>query len=401
MPAAGVTGRKFAVLDGLLDERGLRLVAAAEALAAGHGGVSAVARASGLSRGAVARGIAELRLAGAASGGMAANLTGKANHVNGPVSGVPVRRRGAGRKRTAEHDPTLRRDLAALAAPASDGGAENPLCWTRKSVRQLAGELSAMGHRTSHRMVAELLHEMDYSLQARRKIRDDGGYRADDAQFQFINGRIREFQAARQPVIAVDADKKEFCGGTAPESGRTPAGRIRELVTRGAGWVRVGSDRDTSALAAQSVRQWWESMGKAAWPGAGRLLIAAGPGSRDAAGVQLWKTELQRLADDTGLEILICHLPPATTRWNRIEHRLVSLVGQDWRGRPPVRHEAVVNVVADAGGARPRGGADRGKSAAGPARPGAAGADAGAGYARLPGEWNYRIVPRARAEAPR
>jgi transposase len=349
MPDAESLARKFELLAHVLDERSRRLVAAAEAEALGFGGVTAVAQASGLSRGTVIRGMAEIKTAPK------------------PARGQRIRRRGAGRKRTVDQDATLKRDLEALVEPVTRGDPETPLRWTCKSVRQLAAELKRTGHRTSHRMVAELLHAMDYSLQANRKTLEGSSHPDRDAQFHHISGKIREFQAHRQPVISVDTKKKELVGNFKnqgrelrpkgdPEKVRVHDFLIPELgraapygvydVTQNAGWVSVGVDHDTAAFAAQSIRRWWESMGNEAYPKARKLLITADSGGSNGARVRLWKLELQKLADGTGLEISICHLPPGTSKWNKIEHRLFSFISQNWRGKPLVSHQVIVNLIA-------------------------------------------------------
>ena len=349
MPDAEGLAHKFEVLARVLDERTRRLVAAAEAEALGFGGVTAVAQASGLSRGTVIRGIAELRTA--------------------PKSarGQRIRRKGAGRKRAVDQDATLKRDLEALVEPVTRGDPESPLRWTCKSVRQLSTELKRTGHQASHRMVAGLLHEMDYSLQANRKTLEGSSHPDRDAQFHHISAKIREFQVNRQPVISVDTKKKELVGNFKnsgrelrpkgdPEKVRVHDFMIPELgraapygvydVTQNAGWVSVGVDHDTATFAAQSIRRWWESMGTEAYPKAGKLLITADSGGSNGARVRLWKLELQKLADETGLQISICHLPPGTSKWNKIEHRLFSFISQNWRGKPLVSHQVIVNLIA-------------------------------------------------------
>jgi hypothetical protein len=349
MPDAGGLAYKFDVLSRVLDERTRRLVAAAEAEAIGFGGVTAVARASGLSRGTVIRGMAELQTAPK------------------PARRQRIRRKGAGRKRTVDQDATLKRDLESLVEPVTRGDPESPLRWTCKSVRQLAAQLNRMGHRTSHRMVAEILHGMEYSLQANRKTLEGSWHPDRDAQFHHISDRIREFQADRQPVISVDTKKKELVGDfkndgrelrpkgdpekvrvhdfVIPELGRAAPYGVYD-VTQNAGWVSVGVDHDTAAFAAQSIRRWWESMGNEAYPQATRLLITADSGGSNGVRVRLWKLELQKLADETGLEISICHLPPGTSKWNKIEHRLFSFISQNWRGKPLVSHQVIVNLIA-------------------------------------------------------
>jgi hypothetical protein len=392
--------RKFKVLARVLDERTRRLVAAAEAEALGFGGVTAVARASELSRGTVIRGMAELKVAPK------------------PTRGQRIRRKGAGRKRTIDQDATLKRDLESLVEPVTRGDPESPLRWTCKSVRQLAAELKRMKHKTSHRMVAELLHEMEYSLQANRKTLEGSSHPDRDAQFHHISDKSREFQAARQPVISVDTKKKELVGDfknngrelrpkgdpeavrvhdfVIPELGRAAPYGVYD-VAQNTGWVSVGVDHDTAAFAAQSIRRWWESMGAPAYPEASKLLITADSGGSNGARVRLWKTELQKLADETGLEISVCHLPPGTSKWNKIEHRLFSFISQNWRGKPLVSHQVIVNLIAATTtrtGLKVRAELDPGKYPKGVKI-----SDKEVAAIRLErdpfhGEWNYTILPR-------
>ena len=401
MPAAEALSRKFDVLTRVLDERTRRLVAAAEASAIGHGGVTLVAQASGLSRGTIIRGIAELKTAPK------------------PARGQRIRRKGAGRKRTVDQDVTLKRDLEALVEPVTRGHPETPLRWTCKSVRQLAAELQRMGHQTSHRMVAELLHQMDYSLQANRKTVEGSSHPDRDAQFQHISHKIREFQADHQPVISVDTKKKELVGDfknsgrelrpkgdpekvrvhdfVIPELGRAAPYGVYD-VTQNAGWVSVGVDHDTAAFAAQSIRRWWESMGSEAYPQAAKLLITADSGGSNGARVRLWKLELQKLADETGLEISICHLPPGTSKWNKIEHRLFSLISQNWRGKPLVSHQVIVNLIAATTtktGLRVRAEVDPGKYPKGVKVSDKEVASIRIERDQFHGEWNYAIFPRS------
>ena len=401
MPDAGSLTRKFEVLTRVLDERTRRLVAAAEAQAIGFGGVTAVARASGLSRGTVIRGMAELKTAPK------------------PSRGQRIRRKGAGRKRTVDQDATLKRDLEALVEPVTRGDPESPLRWTCKSVRQLASQLNKAGHRTSHRMVAELLHAMDYSLQANRKTLEGASHPDRDAQFHHISSKIREFQTAREPVISVDTKKKELVGDfknngrelrpkgdpekvrvhdfVIPELGRAAPYGVYD-VTQNAGWVSVGVDHDTAAFAAQSIRRWWESMGAEAYPKAGKLLITADSGGSNGARVRLWKLELQKLADETGLEITICHLPPGTSKWNKIEHRMFSFISQNWRGKPLVSHQVIVNLIAATKtktGLRVRAELDPGKYPKGVKVSDKEVAAIRLERDKFHGEWNYAILPRS------
>jgi hypothetical protein len=384
----------------VLDERTRRLVAAAEAEGMGFGGVTAVARASGLSRGTLIRGMAELKVAAK------------------PVRGQRIRRPGAGRKRTSDQDATLKRDLESLVEPVTRGDPESPLRWTCKSVRQLAAELRRMGHQTSHRMVAELLHGMDYSLQANRKTLEGSAHPDRDAQFHHIADRSREFQADRQPVISVDTKKKELVGNfknngkelrpkgdpekvrvhdfVIPELGRAAPYGVYD-VTQNAGWVSVGVDHDTAAFAAQSIRRWWESMGTKAYPEARRLLITADSGGSNGARVRLWKVELQKLADETGLEISVCHLPPGTSKWNKIEHRMFSFISQNWRGKPLVSHQVIVNLIAATTtktGLKIRAEIDPGKYPKGVRISDKQVAEVRLERDAFHGEWNYTIIPR-------
>ncbi len=400
MPDVEGLTRKFEVLAHVLDERTRRLVAAAEAQAIGFGGVTAVAQASGLSRGTVIRGMAEIKTAPK------------------PARGQRIRRKGAGRKRTVDQDTTLKRDLEALVEPVTRGDPESPLRWTCKSVRQLATELKRTGHHTSHRMVAELLHAMDYSLQANRKTLEGSAHPDRDAQFHHISSKIREFQADRQPVISVDTKKKELVGDfknsgrelrpkgdpekvrvhdfVIPELGRAAPYGVYD-VTQNAGWVSVGVDHDTAAFAAQSIRRWWESMGTAAYPKAGRLLITADSGGSNGARVRLWKLELQRLADETGLEITVCHLPPGTSKWNKIEHRLFSFISHNWRGKPLVSHQVIVNLIAATTtktGLRVRAELDPRKYPKGVKVSNQEVAAIRLERDEFHGEWNYTILPR-------
>ena len=400
MPHAEGLARKFEVLARVLDERTRRLVAAAEAEAIGFVGVTAVAQASGLSRGTVIRGMAEIKIAPK------------------PARGQRIRRKGAGRKRTVDQDTTLKRDLEALVEPVTRGDPESPLRWTCKSVRQLATELKRTGHHTSHRMVAELLHAMDYSLQANRKTLEGSSHPDRDAQFHHISNKIREFQADRQPVISVDTKKKELVGDFKnngrelrpkgdPEKVRVHDFMIPELgraapygvydVTQNAGWVSVGVDHDTAAFAAQSIRRWWESMGTEAYPKAGRLLITADSGGSNGARVRLWKLELQKLADETGLEITVCHLPPGTSKWNKIEHRLFSFISHNWRGKPLVSHQVIVNLIAATTtktGLRVRAELDPSKYPKGVKVSNKEVAAIRLERDEFHGEWNYTILPR-------
>lgn len=331
-----------------IDERLRRLFAAAEALALGHGGITFVSKATGLSRNAIARGMQEITV-----------------QPSLPKRGV--REKGGGRKRTVHKNPTLLSDLEALIDPLTRGDPESSLRWTCKSLRNLADELKAKGHTTSHRMIGELLKEMGYSLQANKKTLEGTSHPDRNAQFEYIYQSVNSFQEENQPVISVDTKKKELVGPFKnngreyqpkgqpekvnvhdfkdPELGRASPYGVFDL-THNNGWVNVGIDNDTSAFAVESIRRWWRSMGCKAYPEAKELLITADSGGSNGYRVRLWKVELQKLANETGLNITVRHFPPGTSKWNKIEHRLFSFISQNWRGRPLVNHEVIVNLIA-------------------------------------------------------
>jgi hypothetical protein len=342
--------KRFECLAGFLDERTRRLVAAAEAQAIGYGGVSRVAQLTGVSRRALHVGLREL----------------EEPHAR-VFRTRRIRQAGGGRKKTVSKDPTLKQDLEALVEPLTRGDPMSPLRWTCKSVRRLAQELAAQGHKTSHRMVAELLQELGYSLQSNVK-RLEGGHHPDrNAQFEYLNGQVKEQQTLGNPVISVDTKKKELVGDfknsgrewhpkgqpvpvrvhdfIIPELGRANPYGIYDLA-HNLGWVSVGTDHDTAAFAVASIRRWWLSMGRALYPAAKRLLITADGGGSNGARVRLWKIELQKLANEIGIPIQVCHFPPGTSKWNKIEHRLFSFITQNWRGKPLVTHEIIVNLIA-------------------------------------------------------
>ena len=346
----GAIRRRFTLIERHLDERMRRLLAAAEAEAVGRGGVSVVARATGVSRRAIRVGAQELT-------------------ARGPqrLAAGRIRRPGAGRKRTIDKDPTLIADLEQLIEPTERGDPESPLRWTCKSVRRLAAELTRQGHRTSHRMVAELLHQLEYSLQANRKTLEGSSHPDRNAQFEYINARVRATLRAGDPAISVDTKKKELVGPFknggrewAAQGQPTPV-RVHDFVMPGlgraipygvydlghnTGWVSVGIDHDTATFAVESIRRWWKWMGARVYPRARRLLITADAGGSNGARLRLWKVELQRLADELRLPISVCHFPPGTSKWNKIEHRLFSFISQNWRGKPLITHEVIVKLIA-------------------------------------------------------
>ncbi len=343
-----VAGR-YALVAGTLGERGRRAVAAAEALAWGRGGIAAVARATGLAPQTIRNGVKELR------GTVPAAAPGR------------VRRPGGGRKKVVATDPTVLADLERLVEPTTRGDPESPLRWTCKSVRKLAAALREAGHRVSHQWVAEALHDLGYSLQGNRKAREGGAHPDRDAQFAHINATAEVALAAGEPVISVDTKKKELVGDfknggrewrpagqpeevrahdfVIPELGRVSPYGVYDLAAN-AGWVGVGIDHDTAAFAVATIRRWWAGAGRARYPGARRLVITADGGGSNGARLRLWKWELQRLADETGLAISVCHFPPGTSKWNTIEHRLFAFISQNWRGRPLVSHAVILNLIA-------------------------------------------------------
>jgi transposase len=340
--------RRYETLGGAVDERVRRLFVATEALAIGHGGQVAVSRATGVSRTTIQQGIRELQRP-------------ELRAVKGRV-----RRPGGGRKSAVELDPTLRDALERLVEPTSRGDPESPLRWTLKSVRKLAAELKAQGHQTSHRVVAELLHVMGYSLQANQKTQEGTDHPDRNAQFEYLNAAVQQQLWAGEPSISVDTKKKELIGPfknggrelrpkgepeqvlvhdfLIPELGRVSPYGVYDLAQNEA-WVSVGIDHDTAAFAVESIRRWWWSMGHPVYPDATRLLITADAGGSNGYRLRLWKLELQKLADETGLEIAVCHFPPGTSKWNKIEHRLFSAITQNWRGKPLISHEVVVNLI--------------------------------------------------------
>ena len=330
-----------------LDERGRRLFAANEALALGFGGVTAAAAATGLARSTINRGIRELR-----SG-------------QNPI-GNRVRRAGGGRKSAVTHQPGLPAALEALIEDAIRGDPCSPLRWVSRSLRHLVKALSAKGFQASQRVVANLLRDLKYSCQANQKTREGGNHPDRDAQFAHINRTLKAAIAAGEPAISVDTKKKELVGDFKnagrelrpqgqPEPVRVHDFKIPELgkvapygvydIAANHGWVSVGIDADTGAFAVESIRRWWQKLGLARYPDARCLTITADCGGSNGARVKLWKRELQRFADETGLSITVTHLPPGTSKWNKIEHRLFAFITQNWRGKPLVSHAVIVQLI--------------------------------------------------------
>ena len=337
---------RFSAVAPFLDERGRRLVAAAEAFAAGYGGIAAVAMATGVAPSTIGRGLKELAQ---------------------DEPSERIRRPGAGRKRTIFKDPTLLPDLEALVEPTTRGDPQSPLRWTCKSVRRLAQALQAQGHEVSRTLVAHLLNQAGYSLQANRKTTEGDSHPDRDAQFGYINTQVTTALAEQQPVISVDTKKKELVGDfrnngreyrpqgnpeevrvhdfLIKELGRAVPYRIYDLAAN-SGWVSVGVDHDTAAFAVNSIRQWWRTVGRARYPDATRLLITADGGGSNGSRVRLWKRELQKLANELGFDIVVSHLPPGTSKWNKIEHRLFSFISQNWRAKPLVSYRVIVELIS-------------------------------------------------------
>jgi transposase len=344
---AGIEER-FKKLRGVLDERSRRLVAAAESETMGRRGISAVSKATGVSRQVIRQGMAELK--------QGAVLPAKR-----------VRRSGGGRKSAAALDPSLKTDLEELLEATTRGDPESPLRWTCRSVRNLEAELKSRGHAVSHQVVADLLHELEYSLQANRKTSEGASHPDRNAQFEYLNGKVKRYLGDHEPVISVDTKKKELVGdfknGGAelrrkgdpekvrihdfpiPELGRANPYGIYDIGLN-AGWVSVGVDHDTAEFAVESIRRWWRSMGRQAYRKATRLLITADGGGSNGSRVRRWKLELQKLANETSLHIAVCHFPPGTSKWNKIEHRLFSRITQNWRGKPLITFEVIVSLIA-------------------------------------------------------
>ena len=341
--------RKFECLSEVLDERGRRVWAAEEAEALGYGGQRIVAKATGLSRTTLHQGDLEKGLE--------------------VLNRLPrrIRNQGGGRKKLTRTRPELFMALERLVEPTTRGDPENPLRWTCRSTRQLAAALGEQGYALSHQTVASLLDELGYSLQGNRKTQEGSAHPDRDAQFRYIHGRVETFQNRGQPVVSVDTKKKELVGDFKsggrewrPQGEPEPV-RVYDFVdkvlgkvnpygvydpTANRGWVSVGVDHDTAEFAVETLRRWWEKMGRARYPNATELLVTADGGGSNGTRVRLWKVALQRLADQTGLRISVCHFPPGTSKWNKIEHRMFSHISMNWRGKPLYSHEVIVNLIA-------------------------------------------------------
>ena len=347
MAEKGLLKRKFAQLWPHLDERARRIVAASEAAHLGYGGVSQVSRACGLSRVTLTKAVRELDAQ--------------------PLTPGRIRRPGAGRPRLVTTDPNLPGTLEALVEPLTRGDPESPLRWTCKSTRQLAKQLTEQHHPISHEKVAQLLRAMDYSLQGNRKTEEGVDHPDRDAQFRHINAQVRRAISAGLPVISVDTKKKELVGNFANPGQNWRKEKSPEIVkghdfpdpsvpraypygifdlTQNSGFVNVGTDHDTGAFAVASIRGWWRYEGRRLYPRSQQLLITADGGGSNGYRLRLWKIELQKFADETKLSLMVCHFPPGTSKWNKVEHRLFSFISSNWRGEPLRDYETVVRLIA-------------------------------------------------------
>jgi hypothetical protein len=387
-----------------LNEKTQRLWAATEALTLGRGGISAVASATGLSRTTIYTAIDELK--------------------NGAASAAPfepeprVRRRGGGRKRLTATTPTLLSDLESLVEPTTRGDPESPLRWTCKSTNRLAAELRTLGHHISARTVYSLLGQLDYSLQSNRKTQEGNAHPDRDAQFRYITDCVKRFQAEGQPVISVDTKKKELIGAFY-NKGRewSPKGQPEQVqmhdfvdpelgkvipygvydVAANQGLVSVGIDHDTAVFAVATIRQWWQTIGRPLYPQATALLVTADNGGSNGSRIRLWKWELQKLADELGITIHVCHFPPGTSKWNKIEHRMFCHISQNWRGRPLASREVVINLISQtttSQGLEIKAILDENRYPTGATVPDDLFATIALKRDEFQGDWNYRINPR-------
>ena len=395
---AGVRQR-FVDLEPVLDEKSRRLLVAAESKVLGRGGISAVSKTTGVSRQVIRQGLRELEQS--------------PSHPTGRI-----RRSGGGRKKVQQKDPTLVADLEKLVEPSTRGDPESCLRWTCKSLRKLAEELARMGHSVSYRVVAELLREMGYSLQANRKTKEGDGHPDRNAQFEHIDAKVQQYIRLQQPVVSVDTKKKELVGDfknngqewrpqgkpepvrvhdfMMPELGRAAPYGVYDLA-QNTGWVSVGVDHDTASFAVATIRRWWHVMGQEKYPRAARLLITADGGGSNGSRLRLWKRELQKLADETGLAIAVSHFPPGTSKCNKIEHRLFSFISRNWRAQPLTSLKVIVSLLAGTTtkkGLRVHAEIDHGSYPAGIKIPDEEMAQINLKRDPFHGEWNYEILPR-------
>jgi DDE family transposase len=402
---AAIRIRYYAVSPNL-DEKGLRFFAASEALAAGRGGIAAVSAVTGIARSTIGRGLKEL-----------------AWQEQAPPQNR-VRRTGGGRKAAIVKQPGLVDALTKIIQSAIRGDPEAALLWVSKSQRHLAKALRQQGYAVTYKIVGRLLRELGFSLQANAKTREGGKHPDRNAQFEHINTLVQEFQSAGQPAISVDTKKKELVGDFS-NNGRTlrPKGepepvRVHDFIIKdkgkvspfgvydiaaNQGWVNVGVDHDTAAFAVESIRRWWDRLGKERYANqAIRLLITADCGGSNGARVRLWKVELQKLANETGLAITVAHHPPGTSKWNRIEHRMFSFISINWRGRPLLSHQVIIQLIASTKtetGLTITCDIDWGHYSKGIKIPKAALKDLNIKYNNFHGDWNYTISPIAHRQS--
>ena len=339
---------KYNNLSKTLNERSRRLWAGNESLSIGYAGIEIVSRATGLSRSTIIKGMKE--------------ITDKRELKD------RIRDLGGGRKKEVDKDPGIREELIRLIEPSTRGDPQSPLLWESKSLRKLSSELKEKGYDVSHVLVEKLLHDMKYNLKSNRKMNEGKSHADRNLQFEHINSRAIEFMKESQPVISIDTKKKELIGNF-KNNGKEwkPKGEYDEVnvydfmqfavgkavpygiydMKLNEGYVNVGIDHDTAEFAVQSIKKWWECMGKKRYPDAKRLMITADGGGSNGSRVKLWKIELQKFATETGLEISVCHFPPGTSKWNKIEHRLFSFITKNWRGKPLVSYEVIVNLIAN------------------------------------------------------
>jgi transposase len=398
--------KRYLEMAPVLNEQSLRRFVALEAQALGRGGVSLMARISGLARSTIYHGLSDIR-----------------HKISAPPG--RVRKRGGGRKKKAFEDPTLAADLKELVEPATRGDPTQALLWTTRSLRNLVKELGKKGHKVCPTVVGDLLRRMGYSLQANRKTREGNQHIDRDAQFHYINTQAKAFLAAREPVVSVDTKKKELVGNFRNNGKEWRPNGTPELVnihdfidpklsravpygvydiTNNVGWVSVGTDHDTAAFAVNAIRRWWRTMGRKRHPKAKRLMITADAGGSNGYRVRLWKIELQKLADELKLPITVCHMPPGTSKWNKIEHRLFSFITINWRGKPLRSYRTIVQLIAATTtdtGLKVRAELDENKYPEGVKISDAQMAAINLSRHAFHGDWNYTIAPRDKVLAKR
>lgn len=401
--------KRFNDLSPSLNERARRLFVASEARAFGHGGIAAVARATGMATRTIGVGLKELEVSEAG--------TAK------PLDVKRSRRPGGGRKKTTDKDPTLLPDLKALAEATTRGDPESPLLWTSRSQRNLVAELKKQGHQTSAPMVGRLLKGLGYSLQANSKRLEGSQHPDRNAQFENINEKVRQQVERHEPVISVDTKKKELVGAfknagkELRPKGQPEAVNVHDFpdvdlgkaapygvydLGKNEAWVSVGINHDTAEFAVETIRTWWKEMGVALYATAASLLITADGGGSNGYRLRLWKVELQKLADELGIPISVCHLPPGTSKWNKVEHRLFSFITQNWRGKPLITHQVIVDLISATTtktGLKVKARLDPRRYATGRRVSNPELAEVNLVPDKFHGEWNYTILPGAHPNA--